>query len=671
MSNLNTKPYPKKQQGISNAKSGSLKKPTLAAASTSKSGQSATVASEMVTMPADLTKNATSEMVTMPAGQANAQPRLQLVQGRREKLPQPVLKRSSPLRRGEAPETFSAPPQQRRIQPISRLAKKGRVGQQRHTQLATVIKSACSGQEAALTRSSHTDRKEIAGPTGRSFAQIAKERVLIGVLDRGNPDGRIPRSQWKVVSGNVKVIACDDNRSADLYKAAVATVGEVYQGAKLAAVDWEEIPVRPRARMWFPSTIKEPEQLLKMLQRCNPSLPTHDWRVAKIEESPGPTHQAVIILNKESLAPIDPAGGELNFGFSSVFIRVYKSDAAVSGAPSDKPVVEDIAAELEAPERPEMDRYTSDASSLTRDLRKLWQAGDLEVTSDIASDDEDANVTAASAALLLRLAGGEADIALIQEPWMVCGKVSGLGSADYKLFVANAQEFTLIAFLDIEGAFNNVFPQAITEALTDLGIESRLVGLINQLLTSRAVTSTLGSSTLTREEWAFEPPGKPGALSFYTDCSKLNNQAEILTINEALITLKNSYATSSTINIYSDSQAAIKSIAATTTKSLSVSKCRKSLHEMAEHFDICLIWVPGHQDIPGNCIADDDVDRLLTTRLVPFFSGHLARIAKGSYYSTELAVDRPAMRSWQCMISVSAECRNNVATASGCEPSWC
>ncbi|KAL7724799.1 hypothetical protein ACLKA6_003648 [Drosophila palustris] len=115
--------------------------------------------------------------------------------------------------------------------------------------------------------------------------------------------------------------------------------------------------------MWFPSTIKEPEQLLKMLQRCNPSLLTHDWRVAKIEETPGPTHQAV---KKESLAPIDAAGGELNFGFSSVFIRVYKSDAAVSGAPSDKPVVEDIAAELEAPERPEMDGYTSDASSLTR-----------------------------------------------------------------------------------------------------------------------------------------------------------------------------------------------------------------------------------------------------------------------------------------------------------------
>jgi len=44
-------------------------------------------------------------------------------------------------------------------------------------------------------------------------------------------------------------------------------------------------------------------------------------------------------------------------------------------------------------------------------------------------------------------------------------------------------EYFLIAFLDIEGAFNNVVPEAITGALTNLGIESRLLGLIDQLLT--------------------------------------------------------------------------------------------------------------------------------------------------------------------------------------------
>ncbi|KAL7723815.1 hypothetical protein ACLKA6_016277 [Drosophila palustris] len=205
---------------------------------------------------------------------------------------------------------------------------------------------------------------------GRSFAQRAKERILIGVLDRGNPDGRIPKNQWRWVEsalaihcfellekepgpppvckdvgwykGIIKVIACDDSRSAELYRATVANVGEVYPGAKLAAVNWEEVPVHARTRMWIPSAIKEPEKLLTMLQRCNPNLPTQDWKVARIDEMPGPTNQTVIIPNKESLAPIDAAGGELNFGLSSVFIRVYKSDAAVGSVPSDKPVEENI-----------------------------------------------------------------------------------------------------------------------------------------------------------------------------------------------------------------------------------------------------------------------------------------------------------------------------------------
>lgn len=84
------------------------------------------------------------------------------------------------------------------------------------------------------------------------------------------------------------------------------------------AVDWCDIPVRPRARLWIPASIKEPERILKMLQRCNPSLPTQDWKVVKVEEMQGAVNQAVIILNKESLAPIDAAGGELNFGYSSV-----------------------------------------------------------------------------------------------------------------------------------------------------------------------------------------------------------------------------------------------------------------------------------------------------------------------------------------------------------------
>ncbi|KAL7725890.1 hypothetical protein ACLKA6_000657 [Drosophila palustris] len=465
-----------------------------AAASTSKSCQSANVASEMVTMPADPTKIATPEMVTMPTGQEKgAGPRKPVfhpglgVEG--VILPPPITSelQQSAKSAGVSPagaRTVGVAPTAGTRKKFSFTERRsaGDILQRNHSnagpnlsadwlrkvEWARSVIPDWKPSSKALAQAKRQRSQDTPAPSakksrvqpGRSFAQIARERILIGVLDRGNLEGGIPRNQWRWVEsalathcfnllekepgppickdvgwfqGNVKVIACEDNRSAELYKAAVASVGEVYPGAKLEAVNWEDVPARPRARMWFPSTIKEPEQLLKMLQ------------------SRGGHH------------------------------------------------------EHEAPERPELDGYNSDASSLTRDLSKLWQAGDLEVTSDLASEDEDANINlhhckAASAALLLRLAGGGADVVLIQEPWMVCGKVSGLGSPDYKLFVANTQVMrtTLQKGRSTETALHSVFPEAITGALTGLGVEGRLVRLINQLLTSRAVTSTLGSSTLTR-----------------------------------------------------------------------------------------------------------------------------------------------------------------------------
>ncbi|KAM8702208.1 hypothetical protein ACLKA7_005526 [Drosophila subpalustris] len=76
---------------------------------------------------------------------------------------------------------------------------------------------------------------------------------------------------------------------------------------------------------------------------------------------------------------------------------------------------------------------------------------------------------AASAALLLRLAGGGADIVLIQEPWMSVRKlVSVLGSADYKLFVANAQEKQL--------ALNEAYyPQILSDSWMDEMDEIKIV----------------------------------------------------------------------------------------------------------------------------------------------------------------------------------------------------
>ncbi|XP_070854745.1 uncharacterized protein [Drosophila suzukii] len=289
----------------------------------------------------------------------------------------------------------------------------------------------------------------------------------------------------------------------------------------------------------------------------------------------------------------------------------------------------------------------------------------------------------------------------------------------------NHKEYALAAFLDIEGAFNNVLPTAITESLTDLGVEIKVVELIHKLLMSRMVTSTLGISTQTsgalrttpnealnailnlpsldlagmerakiaavrmrdlgqwkpqiygharilqqdtmippstdlckpieyihtpfeallptREDWEQGQPGPTEAVNFYTDGSKLNNQvggaiyseqlnirksfrlpdhcsvfqAEVFAIIEALMLLNDANCQNKLINIYSDSQAAIRSIISTNTNSHTISTCRKSLHEMALQFKIYLIWVPGHRNITGNCIADELARHGTTVPLLP------------------------------------------------------
>jgi len=127
--------------------------------------------------------------------------------------------------------------------------------------------------------------------------------------------------------GSVKVVACDSQRSADMYKQAKSKLEEVYKGADIVALDWCDVSSRPRARIWLPAAIKAPEDILFMLQECNPHLPTKDWKVVKGEEHEGDVNLEVLVLNKESVVSIETARGVLNFGISAIHIKVYKGDS--------------------------------------------------------------------------------------------------------------------------------------------------------------------------------------------------------------------------------------------------------------------------------------------------------------------------------------------------------
>ena len=58
------------------------------------------------------------------------------------------------------------------------------------------------------------------------------------------------------------------------------------------------------------------------------------------------------------------------------------------------------------------------------------------------------------------------------------------------------------------------------------------------------------------------------------------------------------------ILIFSDSQAALKALSSPKVTSRLVAECRDALLALASHNEVTLMWVPGHQGIPGNEQAD-------------------------------------------------------------------
>ena len=117
-------------------------------------------------------------------------------------------------------------------------------------------------------------------------------------------------------------------------------------------------------------------------------------------------------------------------------------------------------------------------------------------------------------------------------------------------------------------------------------------------------------------------------IRIYTDGSKLNNrgvysaemeiydsfrlpdhcsvyQAEVTSIQETIMYMGLIKPNTRDINLFSDSQAALKALDSYVDNSKTIIQCRRSLNEMAKHYKITLIRVSGHQDIEGNCIADE------------------------------------------------------------------
>ena len=112
-----------------------------------------------------------------------------------------------------------------------------------------------------------------------------------------------------------------------MYKAAVSKVGQVYPGANLEACEAADMPSRPRARAWIPSKPADHDNIIKILQVCNPDIPTYDWKVVKTEGADNARMQVVLLLNHECIRPLEAKDCVIKYAFGKTRLHVYRGDA--------------------------------------------------------------------------------------------------------------------------------------------------------------------------------------------------------------------------------------------------------------------------------------------------------------------------------------------------------
>ena len=81
-------------------------------------------------------------------------------------------------------------------------------------------------------------------------------------------------------------------------------------------------------------------------------------------------------------------------------------------------------------------------------------------------------------------------------------------------------------------------------------------------------------------------------------------QAEVIAISNAADIMNKARIMNQTINILSDSEAALKALASPVVKQMLVGNCINNLNFLGQNNQVMLMWVPGHSNIVGNEEAD-------------------------------------------------------------------
>ncbi|XP_073821524.1 uncharacterized protein [Musca autumnalis] len=173
----------------------------------------------------------------------------------------------------------------------------------------------------------------------------APDDLLVAIIDRTDPEGRISDDHWLLVEGllrnvitsddvderktgfgrasvykGVKVINCKDEESRDFLTQTVNNSGALWDGCRLAAIPIAEILSRVVATTWVPPPASDVAQVLKLIRKQNRPIQTDSWKLVRsYPEGEGTVMK--FTMDSSSAEFIKNSKGELDFGLGWLRFR--------------------------------------------------------------------------------------------------------------------------------------------------------------------------------------------------------------------------------------------------------------------------------------------------------------------------------------------------------------
>ncbi|XP_073838620.1 uncharacterized protein [Musca autumnalis] len=148
------------------------------------------------------------------------------------------------------------------------------------------------------------------------LSELVMEHVL------ADEDSPVPYFDSSEVHRGYRVIKCMDEYSKEFLEKSIASkLSDAWDNISLRLIPAQEIPMRPRARVWLPKIECDGPKLLKCLAKMNKDVPMDEWSVIATEPPNNNSMSLVLSINEAGVEAFERLGNKLFFGIREAKVK--------------------------------------------------------------------------------------------------------------------------------------------------------------------------------------------------------------------------------------------------------------------------------------------------------------------------------------------------------------